>query len=147
MFKGLLIALVSVACLACNTEGCRMRGADSQPSEVDIDKLGKQLELQLPPGTRVVGMETESGGPDDAIFVKLTVPRAHAEQFIRDCGVTRFEVGLANTLGPDRGFWDPHQAKALKVGDVPLHSTRGMVIGVDDSGTDALVVYVVNHGT
>ena len=124
-----------------------MGGVESQPSEVDIDKLGKQLELQLPPGTQVVGMETESGGPDDAIFVKLRVPRAHAEQFIRDCGVTRFRSDAAVQLGPDRGFWDPHQVKALQVGRVPMQTTRGMVIGVDDSHPDALVVYVLNHGT
>lgn len=147
MSKGLLIALVSVVYLACNTEGSRMRRVESQPSDVDVDKVGKQLGLQLPSGTQVVGMETESGGPDGAIFVKLQVPGAHSEQFIRNCGVTRFESGLADLLGPDRGFWDPHQAKTLKVGDVPVHSTRAMVIGLDDSRTDALVVYVVNHGT
>jgi hypothetical protein len=145
-YKVLLIALLSLACSACSRDGC-MPGGDSQPPEVDIDKLGRELELQLPPGTQVLGMESESGGPDDAIFVKLRVPSAHAEQFIRTCGVTSFLSNAADLLGPDRGFWDPHHAKALRVGRVPMHASRGTIIGVDDSGADALLVYVVNHGT
>jgi hypothetical protein len=74
------------------------------------------------------------------------VPTAHSDEFLKNCGVPHFESGGADLFGPDGGFWDPHQAKALKVGDVMLQSARGLVIGVDDAPADALVVYVVNHG-
>jgi hypothetical protein len=140
MFNHLLTACLSVACLACN------RGGSNMQSDVSIEQLGKRLGLQLPPGTQVVGVENESG-LDDAIFAKLRVPSAYSQQFIRECGVTRLEPHLADLLGPDRGFWDPHQANKLKVGDIPQASTRGLVIGVDESHADALVVYVMNHGT
>lgn len=123
-----------------------MRHAGNHQSATDIDALGKQLGLQLPPGTQVVGVETESG-IDDAVFAKLRIPTTRSAEFLKSCGVTRFESGAADLLGPDRGFWDPHQAKALKVGDVMLQSARGLVIGVDDAPVDALVVYVMNHGT
>ena len=91
-------------------------------------------------------VETESG-IDDAIFAKLRVPLASAEAFVAGLGVANFQHGAADLFGPDRGPWDPHAAKALRVGDVPLPSTRGLVVGIDDSSPDVLVVYVMNHGT
>jgi hypothetical protein len=114
--------------------------------EIDVDALGKQLGLQLPAGTQVLGVETESA-IDDAIFAKLRIPAERSGEFIKSCGVTRFRPGGANLLGPDHGFWDPHHATALRVGDVPLPTTRGLVVAIDESSPEALIVYVMNHST
>jgi hypothetical protein len=123
-----------------------MQESNAGELQMNLDVLAKRLGLALPAGTQVVHVETESG-IDDAIFAKLRVPSTRADDFIRSLHVTRFQHGAADLFGPDRGAWDPHQAKALRVGDVLLPSTRGLVVGLDESRADALVVYVLNHGT
>jgi len=130
--------------------GACKQGVDVQRGEgaagADIGTVGHRLGLHLPPGTEVLGVETEAG-IDDAIFAKLRIPVAHAAEFVKDCGVTRFRSGGANLLGPDHGFWDPHKAKELRSGDVALPSGRYLVIAIDESQSDVLVVYAMNYST
>jgi hypothetical protein len=118
----------------------------TRESRTEIDELGKRLSIELPAGTQIVHVETESG-LDDAIFAKLRIPAARADEFVQSLRVTEFQTGAADLFGQDRGPWDPHRAKGLRVGDVPLASTRGLVVGIDDGSTGALMVYVMNHGT
>lgn len=112
----------------------------------NLDVLGKRLDLNLPPGTQVVHVETEYG-MDDAIFAKLQIPAAEAPGFIQGLELKSSRHRSADAFGRDHGLWDPHQAKVLRVGSVMLPSSRGLVVGLDDSRSDVLVVYVLNHGT
>lgn len=121
---------------------------DAEASEFvsDVGTVGNRLGLRLPPGTQVLGFKTEAG-LDDAVLAKLRIPTSRSQQFIRDCGVTRFRPGEADQLGADQGFWDPHQAKALRIGRPPLPAARGLVLGLDESRADGLIVYAMSRGT
>jgi hypothetical protein len=146
MSKSTIIAVMLVLVAACRTEESPMGKSTSSESRTELEELGKRLSMELPAGTRIIHVETHSG-LDDAIFAKLRIPAGRAVEFVQSLRVTEFQTGAADLFGRDRGPWDPHQAKGLRVVDVPLASTRGLVVGVDDGSTGALIVYVLNHGT
>ena len=123
-----------------------MKNQDEGRAVEDVQSVGRKLGLKLPPGTEVLGVEAESG-IDDAIRAKLRVPASQSAEFLRECGVQRFRQGGANLLGPDHGFWDPHSAKALRSGDVALPSARYLVIAIDESSADVMVIYAMNYST
>ena len=131
--------------VACGTQK-RRRHKMNDVGDANIVVVGQKLGLELPPGTQVIGIQTEAG-IDDAIFAKLRIPAARTAEFLKQCGVTRFKSGGANLLGPDHGFWDPHQAKRLRSGDVALPSARDLLIAIDESASDALIVYAMNYST
>ena len=144
MHRGTL-TLMLVLATACNAKETKLAESKLIAAGTELAALGKRLDINLPAGTEIVHVETEFG-LDDAIFAKLRVPSARAEKFVRSLNVARFETGAADLLGPDRGPWDPHRAKGLRVGDVELPSQRGLVVGIDDGAAGVLTVYVMNHG-
>jgi hypothetical protein len=137
-------AMLAVFLCACSSGSETMKSSGIHTD--DAQSVGKKLGIELPPATEVVGVETEAG-IDDAIRAKLRIPASHSADFLRECGVKRFRQGGANLLGPDHGFWDPHGAKALRAGEVTLQSGRSLVIAVDESSDDVLVVYAMNYST
>lgn len=139
----LTAALVFTVC--CGKEA-RMDLSETAALRNDPDALGRRLGLALPPDTQIIHVEVETG-LDDAIFAKLRVPAGRADAFVKSLHITNLQRNAADLLGPDRGPWGPHHADGLRVGDVPLASTRGLVVGLDDKAIDGLVVYVMNHGT
>jgi hypothetical protein len=139
-----LYAAVLVLTLACSSGGDTVTASRIQTQ--DAQTIGQKLGLKLPPGTEVLGVETESG-IDDAIVAKLRIPASHSAEFLSDCAVKRFRPGGANLLGPDHGFWDPHAAKTLRSGEVVLDSGRSLVVALDESSREILVVYAMNYST
>ena len=140
-----LAMLIPWIALACHSG----RGGMQEPNEnttMDADTLGRKLGLTLPPGTEVLGVEAESG-VDDAIRAKLRIPTPEAKGFLEGCGVRRFKPGGANLLGPDHGFWNPHTAKALRFGEISLPSSRSLLVVIDESSKDALLVFAMNYST
>lgn len=59
--------------------------------------------------------------------------------------VKRFRQGGANLLRPDHGFWDPLRAKMLRSGEVTLQSGRALLVAIDESSSDALIVFAMNY--
>ena len=137
-------AVVAVFVLACSSGDKTVKRSVHQTR--DVQSIGQMLGLQLPPGTEVVGVETEAG-IDDAIRAKLLIPASRSADFLRDCAVKRFRQGGANLLGPDHGFWDPHSAKALRSGEVTLESGRSLVVALDETSSDILVIYAMSYST
>ena len=111
-----------------------------------IAELNSSLGVSLPSETRIVGVHAEAG-IDDMRSAKVEIPRSQLAAFLDGTRIPRFEPGDADLLGPDKGFWDPHRAKKLRVGDVQLPGARFLVVAFDDSGDDVATVYLMNHGT
>lgn len=128
---------------------CARSGSDpmrDKPAFADVAALGRKLGVQLPADTEVLGVTTESGGPDDAVFAKLRFSKDQLDEFLKRTGAIRFRAGGADVLGPDRGFWDPHRAKSLRVARVQQPSSRGLILGIDQSEAKVVVIYALNHG-
>ncbi len=86
---------------------------------------------------------------DDAVFVKLEIPKAEFETFWATTHIDRASMRPARPgiLGPDDGFWDPDKASALSIGKVWRADARGLQIGLDESRPDVTVVFILEHGT
>lgn len=130
--------------VACNTGGETVTTSGSHAEMVR--SVAQKLGIKLPQGTEVVGVETEAGF-DDAIRAKRRVPAPSGAEFLRDCAVKRFRQGGSNLLGPDHAFWDPHRARMLRSGEVTLQSGRALLVAIDKSASDALIVFAMNYST
>jgi|GEM_PF-2560649 len=130
--------------LACSAGGETLTTSGNHTGTVT--SIDQKLGIKLPKGTEVLGVETEAG-IDDAIRAKLRVPASSGAEFLGDCPVKRFRQGGANLLGPDHGFWDPHRATMLRSGEVTLQSGRALLVAIDESSSDAIIVFAMNYST
>ena len=111
-----------------------------------VDELSARLGVRLPEGTRVLGVDSETG-IDDLVRAKVEISKAHLTSFLATTAIPRFEQVDADILGPDREFWDPHKASNLRVGDVQLPNARFLVVAIDEGRPQVAVLYLINHGT
>ena len=114
----------------------------------DTVALGHELNVALPPSTRVIGVERENG-MDDLVGAKLEIPEPEWSHFIASTPIQpdAFRGGSRGMLGEDHGFWDPAQAPGLRTAQAVLPGTRVLNIGVSAPVNGIVVVYIVNHGT
>ena len=145
-----LFILAAVACfpsvLACNTgEPAQHR---ESPRPESLAALGKELNLQFPASTRVIGVR-RANGMDDIVRVKLEMASSDLPSLIAQTHIdpASFYPGTRGLMGSDKGFWDPNHAPALRTGQVKRPDARALNVGVDDSRPDVAVVYLVEHGT
>jgi hypothetical protein len=113
-----------------------------------LQDIGKELGLQFPPGTRLLGVRREAG-IDDWLGVKIELSAAEWPGFLACTPINpeSFRAGERGFLGADSGFWDPHQAKKLRTAQAPMPNARAFNLGYDDSAATSVIVYIVNHGT
>jgi hypothetical protein len=138
-----VVALLLTRCHPGDSVDSREKG---RFTTMDIQHLGTRLGISLPPGTRILGVTSESG-IDELLRAKLEMPIASLEKFLASTGIPHFETVGPDFLGPDEGFWDPHRAKGLRCGDVQLPGSRFLTIAVDESRPGVAVVYAMNNGT
>jgi hypothetical protein len=113
--------------LSCVT-GCE-REEPSMTSNRPADslaQLGAELDLQLLFSARVAGVRRISGGVGGALKVKVELPGAELPALLEQIGIEpeSFELGTGGLLGPDREFWNPHQAPALRTGQTKRAAAR-----------------------
>ena len=141
----LLGACVVLGCKARDSGEGRMTAKNSAPES--LSQLSQQLGLAFPPSTRLVGV-LRSNGMDDAVRVKLEIAGGELASFLDGTRIDRAALrpGTRGMLGPDKDFWDPHQSKALRTGQVARPNARSLNLGFDDSG-DPVIIYMMEHGT
>jgi hypothetical protein len=119
-------------------------------SPATLNDLGRELELGVtfPSGTRLIGVSRERG-IDDLIEVEVEMAASDFSGFLARTPVQEqdFRPGERGLLGPDHDWWDPNKAARLRSGQAQLPKGRALNIGVGDSHSDRVRVYIVNHGT
>lgn len=114
-----------------------------------LKELSKQLGVQFPVGTRLLGVVRDAGGMDSSLRVKVQMPFNAFSGFFEQTPVSAefSRPGTRGLFGSDSGFWDPHNAKALK--SWQSLGENGMVfnLGVSQESPDTTVVYLVLHST
>ena len=112
-------------------------------------QLSAEVGLTLPPSTHVLGVRRISGGMDDALKLKIELPASALPTLLNQTGIPAesFEPGTGGLLGPDREFWDPHQAPALRTGQAKRAGGRVLNVGVDDSRPGLAVLFIMVHET
>ena len=118
----------------------------NEPRNESLESIGKEVALTFPSSARLIGVHRERG-MDDLVAVKVEMDAADWPGFLGRTPVdaTLIRPGERGLLGPDEGFWDPHQAKNLHTVEATLPNQRVLNIGYDDSRKGVVVVYVVNH--
>ncbi len=113
-----------------------------------LSKLRMELGLSFPPSTRLIGV-LRSNGMDDAVWVKLEIAATEFPSFLEQTGIdgAGLRPGTRGMLGPDRDFWDPHQSKSLRTGQVSRPNARSLNLGFDDGHGGVVVAYLMEHGT
>jgi hypothetical protein len=119
---------------------------DGEQMSHNLDALSAKLGVSLPGDARIIGVASEEG-MDDMLRVKLEMPTPSLTRFLADSKVPHFDDSSADILGPDEGFWDPHKATRLRIGDIQLAGARFLTLAIDDSRQGIATVYVMNHGT
>jgi hypothetical protein len=91
----------------------------------------------FPTAARLIGVHRE-WGIDDLIAAKVEMPVSEWPTFLAKTPIERdrFSPGEQGLLGPDDGFWDPHQAKVLRTAQTLLPGGRTLNIGYDDTAPD-----------
>lgn len=141
--------VVSILFALAAAPSCHGKGRDTMTKRsCDPVALGHELNVPLPPSTRVVGVERENG-MDDLVSAKLEMAESEWPVFLASTPIQpdAFRPGPRGMLGEDHGFWDPHQAAGLKTAQAPLPGARWLNIGVSSAVNGTVVVYIVNHGT
>lgn len=136
-------ALAAVATMTMLASGCT---TERSPT-VDLDTLSRELQLSLPKGTRVLGVDRESG-IDDMVRAKVEVSRDDLAQMLAPLPLTtdKFRAG-AGRLGSDGGFWNPHATPGIRYAQMRLSGGRALHVGYADAGQDRVVLFLMNHGT
>jgi hypothetical protein len=137
------------AALGCKTNDSgkgRMNAKNEAPES--LSQLSQELGLEFPPSTRVIGV-LRSNGMDDALRVKLEIAADEFPSFLERTQIdpASLRPGARGMLGPDRDFWDPHQSKSLRTGQVARPNARSLNLGFDDSRGDQVIAYLMEHGT
>ena len=135
-----------LATLACNSKGAS--GGNPGERVESLAALSTELGLQFPPSTHLVGVRRASG-MDDIVRVKLELQLDELPSLVEQTRIhpDDFHPGTRGMLGPDRDFWDPHQRPAIRTGQTKRPGARALNLGIDDSGPDRAIVYLVEHGT
>jgi hypothetical protein len=144
----LLGVCAALGCKARENEEGRMNAKNEAPVPVSVSQLGKELGLEFPPSTRVLGV-LRSNGMDDAVRVKLELAASELPAFLERTQIdgAAFRPGTRGMLGPDKDFWDPHQSQSLRTAQVARPNARSLNVGIDDSQGDRVVAYLMEHGT
>jgi hypothetical protein len=115
---------------------------------VQLKDLGRELKLTFPPTVHLSGVVRDNG-MDDLVRVKILMTKAEWDIFLSQSPIRLEEMQLArpDILGKDEGFWDPNQAKHLRIGEVQRPGARYLSIAFDDSDPSKVPVYIMEHGT
>ena len=144
-----LFRLTSILFALAAAPGCQGKRQEAMTHRpYDIVELGRELNVTLPPNTRVIGVERENG-MDDLVGAKVEIPDSDWPSFIASTPIkaNSFRPGERGLLGEDHGFWDPNQAPGLRTAQATLPGVRALNIGVCTPSNGFVVLYIVNHGT
>jgi hypothetical protein len=149
MWRRSVVLLGFCAALGCEARDSgeeRMNAKNEAPES--LSRLSQELGLEFPPSTRVLGV-LRSNGMDDAVRVKLEIAASDFPSFLERTQLDRAALrpGTRGMLGPDKDFWDPHQSRSLRTGQVARPDARSLNLGFDDSRGDVVIAYLMEHGT
>lgn len=135
----LLMAPAIVAAPSCD--------APNRNANEDIAALSRELMVELPKGTRVLGVERQHG-LDDMTRAKIELGRNEFEPLLLRLPMARdtFSKGKSR-LGADSGFWNPGATPGIRYAQSPLPEGRALHVGYAANSPGTVVIFIVNHGT
>jgi hypothetical protein len=135
--------LVLIATMTVPAPGC----SAERSTTMDLVLLSRELQVSLPNGTRILGVDRESG-IDDMVRAKLEVSREDFDELMASIPLMadKFIAG-AGRLGSDGGFWNPRATPGIRYAQRRLPGGRALHVGYADAGQGRVVLFLINHGT
>ncbi|MFC1642582.1 hypothetical protein ACFL5O_07835 [Myxococcota bacterium] len=83
------------------------------------------------------------------VCVKVPMTKTEWEVFISQSPIKPEQMRPVrpSLWGPDESFWDPNKAANLRIGETPRPGARFLGTAFDDTNPNAVVVYIIDHGT
>lgn len=103
------------------------------------------MHLTFPESTRALNAAYESGGPDDAVYLKVEMAKQDLEAFVKNSPFAN--ANLRSDQSPiqnrqDLPWWNPNGAKTYKARQVILPSNGALHMLVDFDDELKAVVYL-----
>ncbi|MBU4263925.1 MAG: hypothetical protein KKC76_18875 [Proteobacteria bacterium] len=142
--------LLISAWLALLLSGCGDSAAQKEirMNDKKTTVLAAKMQLVLPPNAVILGIR-ETNGLDNSAFLKVQFDKDQWDQFL-DASPLRseeFSDERRYLLGPNDGWWDPERPKVLPTAQAHLAEGKVLNMGVDQSDTSKVVVYLMWHET
>ena len=133
--------------------GCRRIDRTNPTTTItdeDIHAMGREIGLNLPRTSQLIGVSRDRGGPDNAVFVKVEMSAADWTRVLLNAPFRATELApeYRGYLGADHDWWDPGRPANLRAVQKPLANGRVLNVGVDDASKPGrVVVYIMNFST
>lgn len=106
------------------------------------------MHVKFPPGTEALGlMKLEER--DSLVRLKVKMPAAAWPEFLGNAPIDEQDLTDKRRffLGPDEEWWDPSKPASLPTAQARLANGSVVNIGVDQSGGETVIVYLLWHET
>lgn len=140
--------LVVFLCLVSTTSIATGNYESMNVSPKELAELAKQMQVVFPPKTHPLGIR-KLIGLDDAVFLKIEFSQDEWLQFLKTSPIQASDLSDAKRffLGEDQGWWDPSQPTKLPTAQALLPEGKILNLGVDQSKSDLVIVYLMWHST
>jgi hypothetical protein len=146
--KYLTLALIfvssSLGCTGRSFGGNQEARAGAVTAE-DLRECSSKMQIAFPPSTRALNIMRVTGGPDDAIYLKVEIDRNDLDALIRNSPFASAE------LRSDRRYvlkerslswWDPEGVNNYKSGQVSLPDAKYLNILLDLDSNERIPIYL-----
>jgi hypothetical protein len=145
MRRWFMVALLCASTFA----GCRTREAERMsvaPKAMSLSDLAKQIGVEFPPGSDLIGSEQDSG-IDRAVQAKVAIPPSALATFLERLKLTgeNFSEDDRYLLGENAGWWDPAGTYPLPTAQISLAPSRYLNVGLDRRDPRHVVLYLMWH--
>lgn len=116
--------------------------------KISLSEWETTMHVKFPPGTEALGlMKLEER--DSLVRLKVKMPAAAWPEFLGNAPIDEQDLTDKRRffLGPDEEWWDPSKPASLPTAQARLANGSVVNIGVDQSGGETVIVYLLWHET
>jgi hypothetical protein len=138
---------VVLGCISCKAVWNRKSQFSQQDiTQEKLQQFEKLMHLSFPASTRALNAAAETGGPDDAVFLKVEMDKQDLETFVKNSPFANADLRNDQKQinnQKDLTWWNPDAARTYRSGQVMLPSSEYLNILIDFDHDKKIVVYLM----
>ncbi len=123
-----------------------MQRTSREDSQARLQECAAKMHLAFPASARLLGFHKLSGGPDEAIYLKIEVRSADLPAFLKKspfAGVQMRNDRCSPAPNRNLDWWDVDRPEQLQSGKAMLPGPRYLDILIDEDQKDIVIVYLM----